>query len=87
VVTATGGNPEVVVDGESGLIFPVSGAEKLAEYLLLLGQHVDWRMKLGQQAIHRVHDQFSIESMVQNYARLYAGLVRAAAPEDVAVGV
>src|SRR5262249_14228373 len=36
IATATGGNPEVVVDGESGLLFPVGDAHRLANHLLLL---------------------------------------------------
>ena len=31
VATATGGNPEVVIDGESGLLFPVGDARQLTD--------------------------------------------------------
>src|SRR6185503_14688697 len=36
IATATGGNPEVVIDGESGLLFPVGDADALTDHLLLL---------------------------------------------------
>lgn len=73
-VTATGGNPEVVVDGESGLLFGVGDARQLAELLLLLGSREDLRRQLGQQALRRVREDFSIASMVRKYEQLYEGL-------------
>ena len=30
VVTRTGGNPEIVIHGESGLLYPVGGDEKIS---------------------------------------------------------
>jgi len=82
IATATGGNPEVVVDGESGLLFPVGDYGRLAEQLLMLKGSGDLRAQLGQQAIRRVRQEFSIDSMVRNYSRLYEGLGQriAAAP-------
>jgi glycosyltransferase involved in cell wall biosynthesis len=79
VATATGGNPEVVVDRESGLLFAVGDAERLAERLLELSARQDLRVQLGQQALRRVQEKFSIESMVRNYAQMYENLVPAAA--------
>ena len=38
VATAVGGNPEVVVDGESGLLFPVGDARALANHLALIAR-------------------------------------------------
>jgi sugar transferase (PEP-CTERM/EpsH1 system associated) len=87
LATATGGNPEVVVDGESGLLFPVGDSAKLAEQLLLLERRPEIRAQLARQAIRRVREEFSIDSMVRNYARLYESLGRrmAAAPVSAAV--
>lgn len=70
IVTAAGGNSEVVVDGESGFLFPVGGSQSLAELLTRL-QDSDLRREMGCRALRRVQDEFSIDSMVQNYARLY----------------
>ena len=47
VATAAGGNPEVVVDGESGLLFPVRDELKLASLLGLLAARTDLRQPLG----------------------------------------
>jgi sugar transferase (PEP-CTERM/EpsH1 system associated) len=71
IVTATGGNVEVVADGDSGLLFPVGNIRRLTEHLLFLQTHRDLRLQLGQQAMRRVRQEFSIDSMVQKYEHLY----------------
>ena len=71
VATATGGNPEVVVDGESGLLFPVGDCGKLAEHLVRLEARPEVRAHLAQQAMRRILQEFSIDSMIQKYDSLY----------------
>jgi sugar transferase (PEP-CTERM/EpsH1 system associated) len=78
VVTSTGGNTEVVTDGHSGLLFAVGDVTGLAERLRALRAHGDLRVQLGGQAVRRVREQFSLDSMVRNYERLYEGLGPAA---------
>lgn len=74
VATETGGNPEVVIDGESGLLFPVGDAKALSAHLLCLATDPELRMQLGQQALLRVREKFSIDSMVEQYERVYESL-------------
>lgn len=71
LVSATGGNPEVVIDGSSGLLFPVGNFRQLAKQLLLLRAQRELRVGLGQNALRRVREDFSIDSMVQKYDQLY----------------
>jgi sugar transferase (PEP-CTERM/EpsH1 system associated) len=85
LATATGGNPEVVVDGQSGILFPVGDSGKLAEKLILLHRQPELRDRLAQQAIRRMREEFSIDSMVRKYAQLYEGLGRTAAAAPVSV--
>jgi glycosyltransferase involved in cell wall biosynthesis len=87
VATDTGGNPEVVVDRESGLLFPVGDCSKLAEHLLLLDGRRDMRLQLGHEAVRRIRQAFSIDSMVQKYEQLYESLATiVTAPVRVASG-
>jgi glycosyltransferase involved in cell wall biosynthesis len=78
IATATGGNPEVVVDGESGILFPVGDSRGLAEKLMALRAEIDLRVRLGQGALRRVKEHFSIDSMVRNYAQMYESLASVA---------
>jgi sugar transferase (PEP-CTERM/EpsH1 system associated) len=81
IATRTGGNPEVVVDGDSGLLFPVGDHRELARKLLLLAGRPDLRRSLGQGASRRIRNEFSVESMVRGYEHVYGslGAIRAAA--------
>jgi sugar transferase (PEP-CTERM/EpsH1 system associated) len=79
VVTATGGNPEVV-DNQSGLVFPVGDCRMLAEHLRALHGSGDLRNDLGRRALQRVQSEFSIQAMVRNYDEMYTSL----APASVA---
>jgi sugar transferase (PEP-CTERM/EpsH1 system associated) len=76
VATAVGGNPELVEDGRSGLLFPAGDHEALAKLLLELRTSPDRRRELGRQARERILQQFSIETMARNYGELYTGLAR-----------
>jgi len=71
VVTDTGGNPEVIINGESGLLFPVGDHKRLEDHLMALEARSEWRRQLGQSALLRVRDSFSIDSMVRKYETVY----------------
>jgi sugar transferase (PEP-CTERM/EpsH1 system associated) len=88
IASAAGGNPEVVVHGKSGLLFPARDVGSLRELLLLLGRNEDLRRVLGEGARRRVQEEFSIHVMVQKYQNLYENVVRkAAVPMSAACGV
>jgi glycosyltransferase involved in cell wall biosynthesis len=88
IATATGGNPEVVVDGESGPLFPIGNAQQLSRHLLLLHDQSQRRRELAQRALSRVREEFSIESMVGKYAQLYESMGRRSSmPVEAAAGV
>lgn len=74
IATAVGGNPEVVVDGESGLLFPAGDVRALADRLTRLRAQPALRTELGLRAIERVRSEFSLDSMVRAYEQLYLGL-------------
>jgi sugar transferase (PEP-CTERM/EpsH1 system associated) len=74
IATDAGGNSEPVVDGESGLLFPVGDFEKLAELLVRLYREPETRDRLGTQALQRVTREFSLNSMISKYDRMYQEL-------------
>ena len=71
VATETGGNPEVIADGDAGLLYPVGDEKCLAQNLLALEAGREWRLRVGQGALRRVREEFSIDAMVAKYERVY----------------
>ena len=86
VATAVGGNPEVVVDGESGRLFQAGDVEALAGHLCDLRAQPELRRRMGERAIQRVRDEFSMAAMVHAYEQLYSSLRPAAGVPVLSVG-
>lgn len=61
VATDVGGNREVVVHGETGLIVKSGSPEELAEAALYLTEHKTERERMGLKARQRVEDFFDVE--------------------------
>lgn len=74
VASAAGGNTEVIVDQESGLLFPVGDVQALAGGLRLVWEREDQRARLGRNAYKRVQTHFSMDSMIRRHEDLYGGL-------------
>lgn len=72
VATRVGGNPEVVIDHETGLL--VAGhARALADGVLALAGDRRRRHTMGEAGRWRVKRHFSLERMVEQYADFYLG--------------
>ncbi|MCX7718987.1 MAG: glycosyltransferase [Candidatus Sumerlaeaceae bacterium] len=71
----TGGLPELVSDGEAGLLFSTGSPEALAVILHYLLSDAQLRARLGAAARRRVLEFFSQERMVRDYLSLYEHLV------------
>ena len=73
VATNVGGNPEVVVDGETGLLVPPRDPAALAAALLRLRREPGERARLGRAGRERVERHFDVRRMVAKYEELYLG--------------
>ncbi len=71
VATRVGGNTEVVVDGETGVLVPPSEPESLAQALLHLFGDADESRRMGLAGRRRVEEHFDVRKMVAAYERLY----------------
>jgi glycosyltransferase involved in cell wall biosynthesis len=74
VATAVGGNPELVVDGETGLLVSPNHPHRLATAIMKLLREPACRRRLGQGSRRRVEEKFNLEDMVRNYAEVYLEL-------------
>ena len=78
VVSDTGGNPEVVAAGQSGMLFKVGHHEELASHLTRLIEEPEERARFGRQARERIErEDFSLDAMAERYARMYSRLAGA----------
>jgi glycosyltransferase involved in cell wall biosynthesis len=77
VTTTVGGNPEVVLDGETGLLVPPRNPAALADAICRVLCTPSLRNALGQGGRQRVLTHFSNERMIRNVERLYGELLEA----------
>ena len=71
VATTTGGLPEVVAQGETGLLVPPGDAESLATTVVSLLLDGVRREQMGRNGRARVHERFSLDASVMNMEQLY----------------
>jgi sugar transferase (PEP-CTERM/EpsH1 system associated) len=71
VATDVGGNGELVVDGETGLLVPPSDPVALADALARVADDRAMRDRMAVAARDRTVSQFSLESMVEAYLSVY----------------
>jgi glycosyltransferase involved in cell wall biosynthesis len=72
VATTAGGIPEVVADGETGLLVPPRDHHALAEALVRLLNDAALRQRLGRAGLARVREHFTAERMVRETLAVYA---------------
>ncbi len=72
VVTAVGGNPELVRDGVDGLLAPRGDAPAIAACLTRLLRDADLARSLGNAGAAKVRADFRLEHTIERYFELYA---------------
>ncbi len=77
VATGVGGVPEVVSDGETGVLVEPENPEALARGVLGLLQDTELRAHMGAQGRRRVKELFDMQTMVARVKEVYADVVRA----------
>ncbi len=83
VATRVGGIPDIVDDGETGILAPPRQPEALAQAVLELIGSPERRRLMGATARAKVVPRFSLETMVQRIETLYEELIHA---KDVDLG-
>jgi sugar transferase (PEP-CTERM/EpsH1 system associated) len=75
VATNVGGNPEVVVDGETGILVPPKDPQRMAEAIMTIIQNPELSKTMGMAGRKRVDEKFSLVRMVDEYKKLYEELL------------
>ena len=69
-----GGNPELLRENETGLLFEAGNAEDLAAKLKILLEQPETARRMGSQARTRAAKEFGLDAMMDRYLKLYAEL-------------
>jgi L-malate glycosyltransferase len=75
IATAVGGTPEVFPEGAGGILVPSRDPERLAAAVASLALDQRLRVAMAAAGRHRLESSFTIDRMVDDYARMYRGLV------------
>ena len=75
VATQVGGIPELVVDGETGLLVPANDARQLAAALGQVLESQSLRRRLGQAGRRRVEQKFMLQRKLDETEQLYLSLL------------
>jgi len=83
-VTAVGGNPEIVIAGETGWVVPSGDVDSLTGAILEASGDAARRGRLAGAGKQRFEERFTFERMIARYRELYRSLI--AATEGPGVG-
>lgn len=72
VATAVGGVPQVVSDGENGLLVPSADREKLCDAMRCLMTNAPLRAKLSEGAVELVRGSYGVDAWIDHVQDVYA---------------
>jgi glycosyltransferase involved in cell wall biosynthesis len=75
IVTNCGGNPELVVDGVTGLLVPVRDPGAISDAICRMYKDPGMRRRMGKAARDRIKTSFRIEDTIKQTIALYQSLV------------
>ncbi len=75
VAAQVGGNPELVQNGTTGLLFPSGDEEQLSRAMETLVTHPDLRKQFGECARQRAQAEYAIPKIRDRYQELYRSLL------------
>ena len=75
VATTTGGLPEVVAQGQTGLLVPPGDAESLAATVVSLLEDNVRRAQMGRNGMVRAQERFSLVASVMQMEQLYGDVL------------
>ncbi len=76
VATNVGGIPEIIVDGNTGLLANARDDSAIASHIARLAGDSRFRRHLGDRALARAHDLFSDRNMHRTYNHIYHEMVQ-----------
>jgi glycosyltransferase involved in cell wall biosynthesis len=71
IASSVGGNPELVRDGQTGLLFQPGSVQELLEKLLLVAGDPELRQRLAQASARAIQERFSLECSAARMQEIY----------------
>ena len=75
IATDTGGTPEIVINGQTGILVPARNVDALADAIIKLLRDKELAREMGLAGRARVHDCFSVEMMMNKIYDVYDGML------------
>ena len=75
IASNVGGLNDLILHRKDGLLYPKDQKEKLVEAILEIESSFDFPNKIGKAAARKIDQQFSLNTMVNKYERLYHQLL------------
>lgn len=75
VVTAVGGIPEVITDGENGLLCKYGNYKEMAQKFFIIYKDIDARSMIAEKGYETVLNQFDYHIMANSYFDIYKSLL------------
>jgi len=75
VATNVGGNPEIVQDGETGLLVPPRDPAAMADAIIRVLEAPEMAKRFGVAGRERVMKHFSLETVIRRTSELYMMLL------------
>jgi glycosyltransferase involved in cell wall biosynthesis len=76
IATNTGPFPEIIRDGETGLLVPLYAPDALADAVIELALNEEKRKEMGERARKDVEERFDINKIAGDYLEIYKELIR-----------
>jgi glycosyltransferase involved in cell wall biosynthesis len=80
IASRTGGNPELIREGETGLLFEPGNTQDLAEKLRRLLDNPDLRSRVAEAGSRSIRDRFSLAASVKRMQEIYTSCIRKVLP-------
>jgi glycosyltransferase involved in cell wall biosynthesis len=76
VATDVGAIPDIIENGETGLIVQSNNANALLEALIFLVNNVEIAMEMSKKAVDRTRKFFNWDSIIRKYEKICEELLR-----------
>jgi glycosyltransferase involved in cell wall biosynthesis len=76
IATNVGGIPEVIKDGETGILVPPKDPEAFSSAIIKLYNNPELSRRMGQAGYSRARNLFDIKTTVREFEDLYNKLIK-----------